>query len=152
MTAPGLRWSHVALNCRDLPATEAFYRHWFGFTRARVVPDGDSAVVFLRRGEVYLELFDVGGDAAAAQADGPHAPGLARHLAFQVDDVDAFLSEADGSLSVTLGPLSFDDAIPGWRTVWISDPDGVVVEVSQGYVDQEPGELAAVAAAGGAGR
>ena len=28
-----------------------------------------------------------------------------------------------------------------WRSIWLTDPDGVVVEVSQGYHDQEPGEL-----------
>ena len=29
---------------------------------------------------------------------------------------------------VTLGPLDFDAFIPGWRTVWIADPDGVIWE------------------------
>jgi len=38
---------------------------------------------------------------------------------------------------VTLGPLSFDDFIKGWRTVWLKDPNGNIVEVSQGYTDQE---------------
>lgn len=40
-------------------------------------------------------------------------------------------------MPVSLGPLEFDDFIPGWRTVWVTDPDGVVVEVSQGYRDEE---------------
>jgi glyoxylase I family protein len=34
---------------------------------------------------------------------------------------------------ISLGPLDFDQYIPGWRSVWISDPNGVIVEVSQGY-------------------
>ena len=38
---------------------------------------------------------------------------------------------------VTLGPMDFDAFIPGWRTVWVSDPDGNIVEISQGYVDEE---------------
>ncbi len=38
---------------------------------------------------------------------------------------------------MTLGPLSFDTFIPGWRTVWVTDPDGIVVEISQGYTDQD---------------
>jgi glyoxylase I family protein len=45
-------------------------------------------------------------------------------------------------LHISLGPLAFDAYIPGWRTVWITDPDGVIVEVSQGYTDQDPGDLA----------
>jgi hypothetical protein len=57
------------------------------------------------------------------------------HLAFQVDDLDAFLAGA-GELDVTLGPLAFDEYIPRWKTIWPRDPDGVVVEVSHGYVDQ----------------
>ena len=31
----------------------------------------------------------------------------------------------------------FSDFIPGWRTVWLADPEGNIVEVSQGYTDQE---------------
>lgn len=38
---------------------------------------------------------------------------------------------------VTLGPLNFDDLIPGWRSVWVADPNGNIVEISQGYVDQD---------------
>ncbi|MBM9507459.1 VOC family protein [Actinacidiphila acididurans] len=138
-----VRWSHVGLNCRNQDATEAFYRDWFGFRRARVVAGDGWRVVFLRRGDVYLELFGTDAEAAfEAKDDGPRQPGLARHLAFQVDDVDAFLAAADGRLPITLGPAGFDEYIPGWKTVWVSDPDGVVVEVSQGYRDQDPAELA----------
>ncbi|MFD7640000.1 VOC family protein [Kitasatospora sp. NPDC059795] len=144
MTAPAaLRWAHVGLNCRDQAATEEFYTRWFGFRRARVVAGDGWQVVFLRRGEAWLELF--AGDAEpapAAKDDGPANPGTVRHLAFQVDDVDAFLAGADGELSISLGPLGFDEYITGWRTVWVTDPDGVVIEVSQGYTDQTPEELA----------
>jgi glyoxylase I family protein len=132
-----LRWSHVALNCADPDATEQFYTTWFGFERARVVPLGDSKIVFLRHGEVYLELFAAGEQAAAVnQADGPQHAGAVRHLAFQTDDVQSFLDRIGDSAQITLGPLDFDDFIPGWRSVWLRDPDGVVVEVSQGYRDQ----------------
>jgi glyoxylase I family protein len=132
-----VRWSHVGLNCTDQKQTEEFYTRWFGFHRSRLIEDGDVRVVFLRRGDVYLELFSTP-DAAPGQpsADGPQQPGTARHLAFQVDDVDAFLAEAGDALPVSLGPLDFDAVIPGWRTVWVRDPDGVVLEISQGYQDQ----------------
>lgn len=144
MTAPpdgNLRWSHVGLNCRDQPVTEEFYRRWFGFERARVVPVGEQEIIFLRRGPVYLELFSSPERSpVAAGADGPPYPGIARHLAFQTDDLDAFLDRVGDQVPVSLGPLRFDDIIPGWRTVWFTDPDGVIVEVSEGYRDQEPGE------------
>ncbi|MFD0392273.1 hypothetical protein ACFQ3Z_03690 [Streptomyces nogalater] len=57
--------------------------------------------------------------------------------------MDAFWREAEGELTLSLGPLAFDSVIPGWKTIWVTDPDGVVVEVSQGYRDQTPAELAA---------
>jgi len=132
-----MRWSHVALNCRDIGVTEKFYQEWFGFHRARSVTLGDSEIVFLRRGDAYLELFEAADGAAPAdRADGPKAPGTVRHLAFQTDDLDDFLVRAT-ELPVSLGPLSFEDFLPGWRSVWFTDPDGVVVEVSAGFHDDE---------------
>ena len=132
-----MRWSHVGLNCTDQARTEEFYSRWFGFERARVVPVGDDQIVFLRKDDVYLELFPSQGQRPGeAERDGPDTPGAVRHLAFQTDDVDAFLATMGDQAEVTLGPPDFDDFIPGWRTAWLSDPDGVVVEVSQGYRDE----------------
>ncbi|WP_327282469.1 MULTISPECIES: VOC family protein [unclassified Streptomyces] len=134
----GMVWSHVGLNCTDQKTTEEFYTRYFGFTRARVVDLGEAQIVFLRRGDAYLELFATGsetGRPAVAGGDGPQAPGRMRHLAFQTDSVDAFLAELGDAAEVTLGPLDFDDFICGWRTVWVRDPDGVIVEVSQGFED-----------------
>ncbi|GHD81784.1 VOC family protein [Streptomyces goshikiensis] len=129
-------WSHVGLNCTDQKTTEDFYTRYFGFTRARVVDLGESRIVFLRKGDAYLELFAADtAPAGAAHEDGPQAPGRMRHLAFQTDSVDAFLASLGDAAEVTLGPLDFDDFICGWRTVWVRDPDGVIVEVSQGFED-----------------
>lgn len=127
---------HVALTCADMDATEEFYAKHFGFQRTRVIPLGETQIVFLKAGDVYLELFAAEGErpAPAAGADGPHYAGV-RHLAFRVDDVDAKLAAMGDDAKVTLGPMGFDDFIPGWRTVWVSDPDGNVVEISQGYRD-----------------
>jgi glyoxylase I family protein len=142
-----LRWSHVALNCRDQRATEDFYHRWFGFERARVVPLGEGEeIIFLRLGQVYLELFSLDSSVSSpveGKADGPAFPGVARHLAFQTDDLESFMDAAGTSIPVSLGPLEFDSFIPGWHSVWLTDPDGVIVEVSQGYQDQDPSELAA---------
>lgn len=144
-----LRWSHVALNCADQEVTEEFYRRWFGFERARVVQLDDARIVFLRQGEVYLELFAAKGDPpVTATADGPPYPGLARHLAFQTDDLPAFLDRVGDQVPVSLGPLKFDEFIAGWASVWLTDPDGVVVEVSQGYRDEDAPEFEAIHAHG----
>jgi glyoxylase I family protein len=134
-----MQFHHVALSCQDPAAIEGFYRTHFGFTRARVIPLGDDQIVFLKAGSVYLELFKAGQPAPAPPAggSGPEYPSL-KHLAFMVDDVDATLAAMGSAANVTLGPLSFDDFIPGWRTVWVADPEGNIVEISQGFADQEP--------------
>jgi glyoxylase I family protein len=131
-------FSHIALNCKDPIAVEKFYTKHFGFQRTRVIPLGEgNQIVFTRSGSMYLEIFSAQGDnpAPAPANDGHAFPGI-RHIAFQVDNVDAKLAEMGADAKITLGPLSFDDFIPGWRTVWVSDPEGNIVEISQGYQDQ----------------
>ena len=54
-----------------------------------------------------------------------------------VENVDAKLAELGHDAIVTLGPLDFNDVIPGWRTVWIADPEGNIIEISQGYIDED---------------
>lgn len=132
------RFSHMSLNCRDPLAVERFYSRYFGFKRARVVPLGEAQIVFIRSGSVLLELFRSEGapPLPPPAKDGPAWPGW-RHIAFQVDDVEAKLAEMGDEARITLGPLAFDDFIPGWRTVWVADPEGNIVEISQGYTDQE---------------
>ena len=63
------------------------------------------------------------------------APGF-RHLAFLVDDLDAKLAEMGDDAKITLGPIDFGDFIPGMQTAWVSDPEGNIVELNQGYVDE----------------
>ena len=130
--------SHVAISCIDPLVSERFYTRYFGFQRARVIPlDGDQ-IIFIKSGDTYLELFKSNGESHLPpfQNDGPTYPGL-RHIAFQVEDVDRKLADMGADAHITLGPLDFNDFIPGWRSVWLEDPDGNIVEVSQGYVDQE---------------
>ena len=131
-----ISFSHVALNCRSIGATEEFYSRHFNFHRARVIDLGSSQIVFLKSGNVYLELFQAEGTSTPQPTkDGPTAPGV-RHLAFQVESVDDTLASIGAEAKPTLGPLSFDAFIPGWRTVWIRDPDGNIVEISQGFTDE----------------
>ena len=51
--------------------------------------------------------------------------------------MDAQLAAMGADARVTLGPLEFHDFIPGWRTAWVADPDDNIVEISQGYTDEE---------------
>lgn len=139
-----LRFAHVALNCRSMAATELFYAKYFGFRRARVIDLGKEQIIFLKRGEMYLELFQAKGDAPSPPPanDGDTWPGV-RHIAFQVDNVDAALKELGSDVPVSFGPFAFDAFIPGWKTVWVKDPDGNIVEISQGFKDEMPVPAAA---------
>ncbi|NJP05408.1 MAG: VOC family protein [Chloroflexaceae bacterium] len=130
-------FSHIAIACQHMPTIEQFYSRYFGFRRARVIPVGNEEIIFIKSGDIYLELFQAKEPAPVAppEKDGPWYPGW-RHIAFQVDDVDSKLSEMGSDARVTLGPLDFDDVIPGWRTVWVADPEGNIIEITQGYVDQ----------------
>lgn len=133
-------FSHIALSCTDPIATETFYSDHFGFRRARVIPLGDdNQIVFLKNDQpVYLELFRADAEnpgVPAATNDGPHYTGI-RHLAFQVDDIESTVQTMGSAADITLGPLDFSDFIPGWKTVWLKDPDGNIVEISQGYTDE----------------
>ena len=137
MTAGRLEFAHMGVMCRAPRSLEEFYRKHFGFTRARVVGEGPDRVVFIRSGPLTLELFRAKEEPPAGPPGGagPEYPGW-RHLAFKVDDVDAKLAEMGGDARITLGPLDFGEVIPGWRTAWVADPEGNIVEISQGYVDQ----------------
>jgi len=128
---------HIAISCVDLATSEAFYSKHFGFRRARAIDlGGGNQIIFLKNGSAYLELFKAEGDrpSPAVAADGPHYPGW-RHIAFMVDDVDAALKAMGADAKITLGPMAFDAFIPGWKTAWVSDPDGNIVEISQGFKD-----------------
>jgi glyoxylase I family protein len=125
--------------CRDPIATERWYGRHFGFRRARVVPLGnDDQIVFIKSGSLYLELFKATqpNPAPVATGPGPEYPGW-RHLAFKVTNVDATLAEMGADAAITAGPMGFDAFIAGWRTAWVADPDGNIVEISQGFVDQD---------------
>lgn len=133
-----LTFHHMGLVCRDPLAIERWYTKHFGFRRARVALSGPDQIVYLKRDDLYLELFK-----ATAASPVPPAGGVGpdyagwRHLAFAVDNVDEKIATMGTDARITFGPLNFDAFIPGWRTVWIADPEGNIVELSQGYTDQE---------------
>jgi len=119
-----------------MAVTERFYCRHFGFKRARVVPLGKTNIVFLKAGAVALELFQARGKSKNMGKDGPAEAGF-RHLAFSVPSVDRKIRQMGRDAKVTLGPFSFDSFLRGWRGAWLRDPDGRIVELSQGYKDEK---------------
>jgi glyoxylase I family protein len=132
------QFAHVALVCKNPAAVERFYGKHFGFRRRRVVDLGDGEqIVFTGRGDLMLEIFGAKEDQPipAPEKDGYGFPGW-RHIAFQVPDLGAKLRDMGEDAHITLGPLDFGDFIPGWRSAWVADPEGNIIEISQGYRDQ----------------
>jgi glyoxylase I family protein len=128
---------HIGFNCEDPLAIERWYARHFGFERLRVYLPGPDQVVVIGNGGVALELFPATGEAPGPRGenDGPTHPGW-RHIAFLVDDLDAKLAEMGEDAKPTLGPVDMSAFIEGMRVVWISDPEGNIVELNQGYTDE----------------
>jgi glyoxylase I family protein len=133
-----VRFHHISLTCQDPIAVERFYTNHFGFKRARVVPLGDGQIVFLHGAGIRLELFQATEDRPILppERDGYAWPSV-RNVSFEVDDIDAKLRAMGDDAKIAFGPLDFVAFIPGWRSVWLWDPTGNLVQLTQGYVDQE---------------
>lgn len=133
------QFSHIAVTCTDPIKFEEFYNKYFHFKRARTIALGNSKeLVFIKdENGFYFEIFpkELENPLPPFEQDGPHFPGI-RHIAFKVDDIDAKLIEMGKDAIISLGPLSFDDFIKGWKTVWLKDPEGNILEISQGYTDE----------------
>jgi len=54
-----------------------------------------------------------------------------------VDNLDAKLAEMGSDARITLGPLDMCQFIAGMRVAWIADPEDNIVELNEGYVDEE---------------
>ncbi len=135
----GIQIHHISLTCRDPLAVERFYTRHFGFVRGRVVDLGQgNQIVFLRGPGIRLELFQATADPPVQppENDGYPWPGV-RNISFEVEDIDAQVRAMGADANVAFGPLDFGSFIPGWRSVWLRDPEGYLVQLTQGYVDQE---------------
>ncbi|HMP76290.1 MAG TPA: VOC family protein [Kiritimatiellia bacterium] len=126
---------HIAFNCRDRAAQEAFYTRHFGFQRARVFnADTPDEFVMLRLGATCLELFQAKPDAAAHRGS-EQAVGF-KHLPFEVPDIEAAVRglTADGihvDKIIDCGAL-----LPGLKVCFFNDPEGNRLELMQGWRDQ----------------
>jgi catechol 2,3-dioxygenase-like lactoylglutathione lyase family enzyme len=122
MTPSHLGLRHVALNVRDLGASEAFYVGLFGM-RVEWRPDPQN--VYLSSGGDNLALHqadpDRPCDEAAQRLD---------HIGFFVarpDDVDAWQERlAAAGVRIRTPPRTHRD---GSRSLYCFDPDGAVVQV-----------------------
>ena len=94
--------------------------------------------MFLKAGSCYLELFraTATSPAPAATGPGPDTPAGGISRSRSTTSTPSWPRSAP-TAKVTAGPMDFDAFIPGWRSAWVADPDGNIVEISQGFVDEE---------------
>ncbi|MCX5785508.1 MAG: VOC family protein [Elusimicrobia bacterium] len=130
-------FSHIGLTCADPERVEKFYTRYFGFKRARVYAPGPGQVVMIKSGNFYLELFKAAEKSPVppAKGAGPDYPGW-KHICFLVADLDAKLKELGNAVKITKGPVDMGGLIPGMKVCWVADPEGNIVELNQGYVDE----------------
>ncbi len=135
-----INFNHCGMTCKDPIAFENFYTKYFGFIRTRSfdIGEGKQIVYIKNHQDFYFEIFpaEIERPVPQPEADGPTYSGI-RHLAFKVNNVDDALKEMGDDAIITLGPLSFDAFIKGWKTVWLKDPEGNIVEISEGYKDKD---------------
>ena len=148
---PGLpaRWYHdPAHHAREL---EAFwYRRWIAVAREeelaapgdwRLVRIGTQSLVVLRREQGELAAFhNTCRHRGSVLCTGERGNFARRRIVCPYHswtyDLDAKLAEMGDDARLTLGPLDMSQFIPGMRVAWIADPEGNIVELNQGYVDE----------------
>lgn len=118
---------HIAIICRDYEVSKAFYRDVLGlkldqeiYRQERQSYKADLSL----NGEYILELFSF--PSPPSRPSRPEATGL-RHLAFEVDDIQAEMTELN-KLGVSTEPIRIDE-FTGKKFTFFSDPDDLPIEL-----------------------
>ena len=114
------RLAHVCIFSTDLAETEAFYRQALGMERHfDFEKDGKLFGFYLKAGaNTFIEVFK--GD--------PGDEGNIRHVALEVDDIDAAIARIRAyGATATDKKLGADQS---WQS-WTGDPSGVKIELHQ---------------------
>jgi len=120
---------HIAINTTDINVSTAFYTDILGFRKKDTINNGDSIITYLSLpGGSRLELFDYAGKNKRVPKQESDA-GL-RHLAFEVDNVDAHEKELRGKGVKIVLPAT-DLPHLGCRVLLFEAPDDVIIEFCQ---------------------
>jgi len=120
------RVHHIAIICSDYEKSKHFYGEILGLKIVREVyrEARQSYKLDLEVGNQYqIELFSF--PDPPMRPSRPEAAGL-RHLAFEVDDVEAAIAEVNQHGVIT-EPIRMDE-FTGKRFTFLADPDGLPIE------------------------
>jgi glyoxylase I family protein len=143
---PLLSWSHVGVCCSDLESSTRFYEDVLGFEQVFTMELGDEVAAtmevagrflsrLLRRDDMRLELLqwislDPTGD---GERRGMRALGLT-HLAFRVTSVEELFDVVERAGGTA--HRATRSVLPGGvELVYVTDPDGVRIELMAGTPD-----------------
>lgn len=121
------RIHHIAIICSDYAVSKLFYTNVLGLKIVSEVyrAERDSYKLDLSvNGDYQIELFSFPNP--PARPSGPEAQGL-RHLAFEVDDIDASVKHLQKH-GITTEEIRIDE-YTGKRFVFFSDPDSLPIEL-----------------------
>jgi catechol 2,3-dioxygenase-like lactoylglutathione lyase family enzyme len=129
---------HTGLTVSDLDRSIEFYTELLGCTvesrfsvggealqTAVDTPGVSGTFAHLRSGQTRVELVEYEPAEKASPPESIPRPG-ATHLAFAVEDVDAFLKELPDDIESLSAPQTTES---GTRIVFVRDPDGNFVEL-----------------------
>ena len=114
-------FDHVVLRCADVEATLAWYHDLLGLELVRVEE--------WRAGQVPFPSVRVSDDTIIDLVPGPIDDGRLDHLCLVVEPVDLSALAASGDLDVVEGPVRRFGARGDGTSLYVRDPDGLVVEL-----------------------
>ncbi|MDR2877317.1 MAG: VOC family protein [Chromatiales bacterium] len=115
---------HVSVIVSDTAHSLAFYCDLLGMTQTDR-PDLGFPGAWLQIGAQQLHLMQVPPPHGAALVDESIAIGRDRHVAFHVDDVDAFADR------LRQAGIAFSPSRSGRRVIFCRDPDGNGIELAE---------------------
>ena len=124
------RIHHIAIICSDYEKSKHFYVNKLNFTVLAEVfrEERNSYKLDLAINGLYqIELFSF--ENPPARQSRPEAQGL-RHLAFEVDDIEAEISGLN-AVGIITEPIRIDE-FTGKRFTFFADPDGLPLELYEG--------------------
>ncbi|HOZ29678.1 MAG TPA: VOC family protein [Bacteroidales bacterium] len=125
---------HIGVTCENPSRFEEFYSKYFGFKRVKTIMSSNGQeIVFIKNdNNTCIEIFqaDENSPVEKPSLDGPHYSAW-KHIAFLVESIDDKLKEMGADTVISLGPKTLNEH--GWRAVWIKDPEGNIIELTEGY-------------------
>ncbi|MBP2242747.1 lactoylglutathione lyase [Cytobacillus eiseniae] len=113
-----MKWHHAGIQVQNLLDSIAFYENVFDFSIEQFLSLPGEKIVFLKKGEIRIELIESG-----------EAPVATNHIAWQVTDVGKWQEELGRKdIFPTEGPLKMSN---GWEAVFYTGPNQEIIELIQ---------------------